>query len=150
MARVQRGKRKGSPGRHWMTKENGSLVPVPVEALIHTVRGQKVILDTDLARIYNVEIRRLNEQVKRNADRFPADFIFRLTHGRVGGCATFKVAKCDLKARTAPEIPSVCLHRARCFDGREHSKEQDRRCHEHLCCPRIRSYARGTHIAPRS
>jgi phage regulator Rha-like protein len=62
-----------------MTKQPNSTVPVPVESVIHTVRGHKVILDTDLARIYVVEIRRLNEQVKRNADRFPNDFMFQLT-----------------------------------------------------------------------
>ncbi len=62
-----------------MTKQSNSPVPVPVESVIHTVRGQKVILDTDLAKIYGVEIRRLNEQVKRNADRFPDDFMFRIT-----------------------------------------------------------------------
>jgi len=62
-----------------MTKKSKSPVPVPVESVIHTVREHKVILDTDLARIYDVEIRRLNEQVKRNADRFPDDFMFRLT-----------------------------------------------------------------------
>jgi len=62
-----------------MTKQSNSTMPVPVESVIHTVRGQKIILDNDLARIYGVEIRRLNEQVKRNADRFPDDFMFQLT-----------------------------------------------------------------------
>jgi len=62
-----------------MTQQSNSAVPAPVESVIHMVRGQKVILDTDLARIYDVESRRLNEQVKRNADRFPDDFMFRLT-----------------------------------------------------------------------
>jgi len=61
------------------TQKSNSQVPVPVESVIHTVRGQRVILDADLARIYDVETRRLNEQVKRNADRFPDDFMFRLT-----------------------------------------------------------------------
>jgi hypothetical protein len=51
----------------------------PVDDVIRTIRGQKVILDTDLARIYGVEVRRLNEQVKRNRNRFPADFMFQLT-----------------------------------------------------------------------
>lgn len=46
---------------------------------ILTLRGQKVILDTDLAGLYGVEVKRLNEQVKRNRDRFPEDFIFQLT-----------------------------------------------------------------------
>lgn len=46
---------------------------------IASLRGQRVILDADLAALYGVEIRRLNEQIKRNLDRFPADFMFRLT-----------------------------------------------------------------------
>jgi len=50
-----------------------------IDPLILKVRGQKVIIDEDLARIYGVETRRLNEQVKRNVDRFPEDFVFRLT-----------------------------------------------------------------------
>ncbi len=46
---------------------------------IHIIRDQKVMLDFDLAVLYEVETRRLNEQVKRNTDRFPKDFMFRLT-----------------------------------------------------------------------
>ncbi len=52
---------------------------VGLEDLIHEVREQKIILDTDLARIYGVTTKRLNEQVKRNRERFPADFTFQLT-----------------------------------------------------------------------
>lgn len=47
--------------------------------LILLIRGKKVILDADLAGLYGVETRRLNEQVKRNADRFPEDFMFQLS-----------------------------------------------------------------------
>ena len=47
--------------------------------LILTIRGEKVILDAELARLYGVPTMRLNEQVKRNADRFPEDFVFRLS-----------------------------------------------------------------------
>ena len=43
------------------------------------IRGQRVMLDSDLARLYGVSTKRLNEQVKRNRNRFPADFMFRLT-----------------------------------------------------------------------
>ena len=50
-----------------------------IGSLIRTIRGQRVILDFDLASIYGVPTRRLNEQVKRNAKRFPADFLFQLT-----------------------------------------------------------------------
>jgi len=46
---------------------------------IFWIRGQKVMLDTDLAAMYQVETKRLNEQVKRNKDRFPEDFMFQLT-----------------------------------------------------------------------
>jgi hypothetical protein len=50
----------------------------PLESLILTVRGVKVLLDLDLAEIYGVPTKRLNEQVKRNGDRFPEDFVFQL------------------------------------------------------------------------
>jgi len=53
----------------------------PLDALILTIRDQKVILDADLAGIYGVPTKRLNEQVKRNAERFPADFMFQLKAG---------------------------------------------------------------------
>ncbi len=62
-----------------MARKEG-LVPVEsVEKTISIVRGQKVILDADLAKLYGVSTKRLNEQVKRNRDRFPQDFMFRLT-----------------------------------------------------------------------
>ncbi len=50
-----------------------------VQTLILTMRGERVILDSDLARIYGVTTKRLNEQVRRNIKRFPEDFCFRLT-----------------------------------------------------------------------
>lgn len=54
---------------------------VPLEVVksrIYLLRGQKVLLDSDLAELYGVETRRLNEQVRRNRTRFPADFMFQL------------------------------------------------------------------------
>ena len=56
-----------------------TLTPYAVDDVILTIRGHKVILDRDLAMLYGVEVKRLNEQVKRNRDRFPDDFAFRLT-----------------------------------------------------------------------
>ena len=50
-----------------------------VESLIRVIRGKQVMLDRDLAELYGVETRRLNEQVKRNIERFPEDFMFQLT-----------------------------------------------------------------------
>ena len=56
------------------------LVPIErVERLIHLARGEKVLLDADLARLYGVSTGALNRAVKRNATRFPADFMFELT-----------------------------------------------------------------------
>lgn len=46
---------------------------------IYLIRGAKVMLDEDLAELYKVETKRLNEQVRRNIDRFPIDFMFQLT-----------------------------------------------------------------------
>ena len=50
-----------------------------VESKIQTIRGLRVILDSDLAQLYGVQVRRLNEQVKRNARRFPGDFVIQLS-----------------------------------------------------------------------
>ena len=50
-----------------------------VQNLIYEIRGQKVMLDADLARLYQVSTGALNQAVKRNIERFPADFMFRLT-----------------------------------------------------------------------
>ena len=56
------------------------LVPVQkIEQVILLIRGQKVILDADLARLYGVSTGVLNQAVKRNQERFPEDFMFRLT-----------------------------------------------------------------------
>jgi hypothetical protein len=55
-----------------------------IEQRILLIRGQKVLLDSDLAELYGVETRTLNEAVKRNATRFPADFMFRLSQEEAG------------------------------------------------------------------
>ena len=52
---------------------------VLIQRKIFEIRGQKVILDRDLAALYQVETRVLNQAVKRNIDRFPEDFMFQLT-----------------------------------------------------------------------
>jgi hypothetical protein len=54
-----------------------------ISARIQVLRGQKVLLDRDLARLYGVETRVLNQAVKRNADRFPEDFMFRLSRDEI-------------------------------------------------------------------
>lgn len=54
-----------------------------IKNLIHIVRGQEVMLDSDLAMIYGYDVKRLNEQVKRNKNRFPEDFMFQLSSDEV-------------------------------------------------------------------
>jgi hypothetical protein len=60
-----------------------SLSTQDIQPLIHTIRGQRVILAADLAGLYGVETRHLNQQVKRNVERFPTDFMFQLTAAEV-------------------------------------------------------------------
>jgi len=60
--------------------ENTSLIPLErIEGLIYLIRGKRIILDSDLAKIYGVETARLNQQMQRNIERFPDDFVFQLT-----------------------------------------------------------------------
>ena len=59
-----------------------NLTPIPLERIeraILLLRGERVILDSELAKLYGVTTTRLNQQVRRNEERFPADFMFRLT-----------------------------------------------------------------------
>jgi len=76
-----------------------------IERAILLIRGQKAMLDGDLAQLYGVTTKRLNEQVKRNRDRFPEDFMFRLTAPEKAEV----VANCDhlqkLKLLAPPERP---------------------------------------------
>lgn len=68
------------------------LVNIPVERLekaIFLIRGQKVMLDRDLAELYAVETRTLNQSVKRNLERFPRDFMFELTRDEILGISQF-------------------------------------------------------------
>lgn len=76
-----------------------------IERAILLIRGQKVMLDADLAELYGVTTKRLNEQVKRNRDRFPDDFMFQLTTDEKGEV----VANCDhlKRLKFSPVLPHV-------------------------------------------
>jgi hypothetical protein len=64
-----------------MTKETSLIIPTArIQQCIYLIRKQKVMLDKDLAALYGVTTKRLNEQVKRNIDRFPPDFMFQLSN----------------------------------------------------------------------
>jgi len=62
-----------------MAKTQAIAPPGRIESLIFLIRGHRVMLDSDLAQLYGVSTKRLNEQAKRNKQRFPVDFMFRLT-----------------------------------------------------------------------
>ncbi|HET8562468.1 MAG TPA: ORF6N domain-containing protein [Candidatus Binatia bacterium] len=62
-----------------MSTKNRPVSPERIEKLIFSIRGQKVMFDSDLAELYGVPVKRLNEQVRRNAKRFPSDFMLQLT-----------------------------------------------------------------------
>ena len=62
-----------------------ALVPIKrITSKIYLIRGMKVMLDRDLAELYGVETKRLKEQVRRNIERFPEDFMFELTKDELG------------------------------------------------------------------
>jgi hypothetical protein len=62
-----------------MSSKTALMLAPDIERFIHTARSTRVILDTDLARLYGVPTKRLNEQFRRNLHRFPEDFAFQLT-----------------------------------------------------------------------
>jgi hypothetical protein len=76
----------------------------PIESLILTLRGQKVILAPDLADVYGVETRALNQAVKRNAERFPEDFIFQLTAGEFSALKDAGTVSSDGRASLRSQI----------------------------------------------
>jgi hypothetical protein len=66
--------------------KDSSLIPVErIEKAIYVIRGVKVMLDRDLAELYQVETRVLNQAIGRNRDRFPADFAFEMTREEIMG-----------------------------------------------------------------
>jgi hypothetical protein len=82
-----------------MGKDVASVSPERIERLILMVRGQKVMLSTDLAELYEVEPRVLVQSVKRNLARFPDDFMFQLTEERV---LKLEITNCDFKLGRPP------------------------------------------------
>ena len=88
-----------------MSQSRAVILVDQIEPLIHTIRGHKVLLDTDLAALYGVPTKRLNEQVRRNLERFPADFRFRLTRDEKAEV----VANCDhlVKLKFSSQLPHV-------------------------------------------
>ncbi len=81
-----------------------TLRPATAEHIVQSIlilRGQRVLLDAQLATLYGVTTKRLNEQVKRNAERFPEDFMFRLTRTEVEALNRSQIATGSQKHRDA-------------------------------------------------
>ncbi|PUE51850.1 hypothetical protein B9Z45_14060 [Limnohabitans sp. 2KL-17] len=74
-----------------MSDQHNTVMLPRIESRIQVIRGLRAMLDVDLATLYGVPTKRLNEQVKRNRDRFPADFLFQLTQNEKAEV----VANCD-------------------------------------------------------
>ncbi len=81
------------------------MIPEMVEQQIYVVREQRVMLDADLAKIYSVTTKRLNEQVKRNRHRFPEDFMFQLTVEEMDNLNRSQIATGSQKHRDPRFLP---------------------------------------------
>ena len=96
-------KKKATAARKAVDSD-GVLIPEKIAPLVLYLRHEKVILDSDLAELYGVDTKRLNEAVKRNFDRFPADFMFQLTEDEMetlrSQFATSKTARPTFKSQT--------------------------------------------------
>jgi hypothetical protein len=91
-------------------RQSASIIPVErIQSWILLIRGQKVILDSDLARLYGVPTKRLNEQVKRNPDRFPLDFVFRLNREEFDGLISH-LATSNVERVEKGEVVANCDH----------------------------------------
>lgn len=93
--------RMDCPSGHGKMSEDRSFVPLErIERSILLIRGQKVMLDRDLAQLYGVETRTLNQAVRRNIDRFPEDFMFRLTREEIMRISQFVISSAHPRIKT--------------------------------------------------
>src|SRR5271155_4556166 len=84
---------------------DSSLSTQPILPLIHNIRGQRVILAADLAKLYGVPTLRLNEAVKRNKVRFPTDFMFQLTRKEALAHSTSQIAMLNAQGSNIKHLP---------------------------------------------
>jgi len=112
-----------------------------VDSKIFILRGQKVILDADLAALYGVPVKRLNQQVNRNADRFPRDFIFRLSVTEYENLR-LQFATSSFGHGGRRSLPYAFTEHER-DHGRHNIEFRARHPNEHFRGPRFRSHARG-------
>lgn len=101
-------------------KDKNALIPIDetgITNLIYTIRGKQVMLDSDLAGLYQVETKYLNRQRSRNADRFPEDFCFQLTKEEYEVLRCQNVTSKMKKVRVVEDICRICSlnKELRCF-----------------------------------
>ena len=78
---------------------------IELSKLIYTIRGKQIMLDCDLAILYGYTVKRLNEQVKNNKNRFPEDFMFQMTREEVNDLRSkFPTANINPKSRYLPHV----------------------------------------------
>ena len=99
-------KKKASP-----RKSSVLFIPEKIAPLVHILRHEKVLLDSDLAELYGVTTGHLNRAVQRNLDRFPADFIFQLTENE------FEILTSQIAASSLEETNLKCQTGISCSHG---------------------------------
>src|SRR6266540_1807810 len=121
-------------------------LPMPIEQIndmIRTIRGTRVMLDGNLAKIYGVPTKVFNQAVKRNRQRFPRGFHVSADLGRSQGTPGFMVTNCDLETRPKYQISAPRIHRIRCVDGRQYPEQRTGCSDEHFCRARVCENARS-------
>jgi len=104
------------------TEDDLPTTSVRVEEMIVTVRGERVILDHDLARLYGVTTKALNQAVRRNPGRFPADFVHQLTFQEVTGLRSQTVTSITAPDRSPSVTGSRGGRRYQPYAFTEHAK----------------------------
>ena len=89
---------------------------INIESLIRTIRGQKVMVDFDLAMLYGVKTKALNQSVKRNNKRFPDDFMFQLTKEE------WNILRSQIATTKTPEDKAIALLRSQIVTAKDLSK----------------------------
>ena len=104
-----------------MSEKTAAIPFERIASVIHVIRGQKVMLDRDLAVLYGVETRVLNQAVKRNSGRFPSDFMLELTREEIRNISQSVICSATLKH--APKVFAFTEQGVAMLSGVLHSKQ---------------------------
>jgi len=123
-------------------RTSATALTVPVELQVLTLRNQKVILDTHLAKLYGGSVKRLNQQVNRNRRRFPADFIFQIT-AEEHESLRVQTATSNTRRRWTP-LYAIGVHRTWRDHGCDRAQLRTGRQNERICGARFGTAKRDT------